>query len=326
MANQREYDRDRLLTEVAQLYYGEDRTQNEIAKVLGFDRTTVSRMLLEAKAKGIVSITIKRPLHFDEQLGAKMVATFGLTRADIVVTHDDTYEHVLQRVGEGGAVAFRRFVRPGVVLGITLGTTLSAIVNSLPAETVPNVRVVQLAGAVGASGPAYDSAVLVRRLSELLGATPYYLSAPLLVDSEQTAKLLLEHPNNKPTIAAGRSCDAILVGIGRTDARASTLYLGGHISLAELETLQANGAVGDALGHPFDVSGNAAGESFSRRLVNITRRELLGTPVRLGVAAGPAKALPLLGALRGGYLNNLVTDTATAHEVLRLHAGTEGSP
>ena len=319
MANQREYDRDRILTEVAQLYYEQNRTQSEIAKALGFDRTTVSRMLVEAKAKGIVSIAIRRPLHFDEQLGAKLMATFGLARADIVVTYDDNYEYMLKRVGEGGAIAFRRFVTPGAVLGITLGTTLSAMVDSFQAEAIPNVRVVQLAGAVGASGPAYDSAVLVRRLSELIGATPYYLSAPLLVDSEHTARLLLDHPNNKPTIAAGRNCDAILVGIGRTDARASTLYLGGHISLEELETLQAHGAVGDALGHPFDVDGSAAAESFSKRLVNISRRELLGTPVRLGVAAGAAKALPLLGALRGAYLNHLVTDTATANEVLRLH-------
>ena len=39
---------------------------------------------------------------------------------------------------------------------------------------------------------------------------------------------------------------------------------------------------------------------------------------RIGVAATAAKALPLYGALRGGYLNSLVTDEGAARRLLTL--------
>ncbi len=38
----------------------------------------------------------------------------------------------------------------------------------------------------------------------------------------------------------------------------------------------------------------------------------------VGVAGGEAKAEAILGALRGGYVNVLVTDDATARKVLAL--------
>ena len=41
-------------------------------------------------------------------------------------------------------------------------------------------------------------------------------------------------------------------------------------------------------------------------------------PVTIGVADGPAKVAPILGALRGGFVNTLVTDVRTAEAVLAL--------
>ena len=41
-------------------------------------------------------------------------------------------------------------------------------------------------------------------------------------------------------------------------------------------------------------------------------------PVRIGVAGGPAKIRPILGALRAGAVTTLVTDVATADAVAQL--------
>ena len=41
----------------------------------------------------------------------------------------------------------------------------------------------------------------------------------------------------------------------------------------------------------------------------------------IGIAGGPEKVAPLLGALRGGYINGLVTDEQTAQGLLRLDEG-----
>lgn len=48
------------MVNVARLYYEQNMTQNEIAKELGISRPLVSILLTEARACGIVAITINR--------------------------------------------------------------------------------------------------------------------------------------------------------------------------------------------------------------------------------------------------------------------------
>ncbi len=78
------------------------------------------------------------------------------------------------------------------------------------------------------------------------------------------------------------------------------------------------GAVGDVSGRHFDINGKEAKCDFHGRLVGIARKDLLAIPTRLGVAGDVAKAQAVLGALRGGYVNMLVTDSDTAAVVMAL--------
>jgi len=95
--------------------------------------------------------------------------------------------------------------------------------------------------------------------------------------------------------------------------------MGGHISLEELNALQASNAIGDACGHPFDLQGQDVAEEFNNRIVSISREALKAIPNRLAVAGGIAKAAAILGALRGGYITRLVTDHNTAQAILDLN-------
>ena len=56
--------------------------------------------------------------------------------------------------------------------------------------------------------------------------------------------------------------------------------------------------------------------------MGIDRPSLASIPIRLGVAGGQAKALPIVGACRAKYVNLLVTDEMAALSALR--AATEG--
>jgi DNA-binding transcriptional regulator LsrR (DeoR family) len=50
----------------------------------------------------------------------------------------------------------------------------------------------------------------------------------------------------------------------------------------------------------------------------LSLQELKHIPFVIGVAATAAKALPLYGALRGGYLHTLITDEAAAQGIIQL--------
>jgi DNA-binding transcriptional regulator LsrR (DeoR family) len=50
----------------------------------------------------------------------------------------------------------------------------------------------------------------------------------------------------------------------------------------------------------------------------ITLEELRKIPLRIGVTSGKEKAMPILGAINGKYINSLITDEETANELLKL--------
>jgi DNA-binding transcriptional regulator LsrR (DeoR family) len=78
------------------------------------------------------------------------------------------------------------------------------------------------------------------------------------------------------------------------------------------DELRAAGAVGDICLRYFDAEGAVVGSQFDDRVVGIAPDQFQAIPRRVGVAGGERKHDAILGALRGGWLNVLVTDVDTA--------------
>lgn len=69
-----------LLYAAAKLYYTEDATQAEVATQLGTSRATVSRLLAEAKRRGIVRIEVVQPAELTSgDLGDRVARALSLT-------------------------------------------------------------------------------------------------------------------------------------------------------------------------------------------------------------------------------------------------------
>ena len=76
--------------------------------------------------------------------------------------------------------------------------------------------------------------------------------------------------------------------------------------------------VGDINACIFDCSGQPVAGEYAERVVGLRLDEIKQIPYRIGVAATAMKALPIYGALRGGYLHTLITDETAARGVLGL--------
>lgn len=324
MQKWKEFDREQLIVDVAELYYEQKKTQQEISTIVGKTRPTVSKLLKEALVRRIVETRIRRPIHFDHGLESQLEDTFGLKEAKVFISRKNDYEHLRRYLGVVGASVLKSILHSGMSIGVTWGTTLQSIIDAMEEIPLANVKIVQIAGALGGHGAAFDAISLVQRLSEKLHAEPYYLNAPYLVENAEMAKSLLGNRSNRRVIDMGKECDVVLIGIGKLDPQTSTLYLGGHISLKELEALQKLNVIGDACGHPFDSDGRDVAEEFNNRILSISRKDLRAIPTRLAVAGGIAKAGPILGALLGGYIHQLVTDDTAAEAVLELNRGRKG--
>jgi DNA-binding transcriptional regulator LsrR (DeoR family) len=57
---------------------------------------------------------------------------------------------------------------------------------------------------------------------------------------------------------------------------------------------------------------------LTRKGSGLSLAEIHNIPFRIGVAATAVKALPIYGALRGGYLHALITDETAARGILAL--------
>jgi DNA-binding transcriptional regulator LsrR (DeoR family) len=76
--------------------------------------------------------------------------------------------------------------------------------------------------------------------------------------------------------------------------------------------------VGDILGQFFDAAGRVVPLPIHDRRIGIELSDLAQIPKVVGVAGGLHKVEAILGALRGGYLDVLVTNELAALRLLEL--------
>jgi deoxyribonucleoside regulator len=311
--------RDDLLADVAEMYYLEGKKQAEIAQHIGLTRSMVSRLLDEARSKGIIEFRILRPLSFDEGLAGKLIERFGVKSAHVVIMREAGSNRILRQVGAGAAQVLRRLLSHEMILGLAWGTFIRATVDAFELEEpLPGIRVVQLVGAGDSRINDYDGHALVQRMANLTGGEGIFLNAPILVNTEESAQSLMASKTIRETIQLARNADIALLGVGSTDPRYSTFYHSGYFSLAELSKLQSDGAVGNVCGMHFTLDGELTSLDLQHRLVTVSKEDLFKINTRFGVAGGIGKVKPIYGALRGGFINVLVTDNFAAMALLEL--------
>jgi DNA-binding transcriptional regulator LsrR (DeoR family) len=309
-------ERINLLADIAEMYFVEDKNQSEIASLVGMTRSNVSRLLKEARESGIVKIEINRPVKVDPALSQKMVECFNLMDAKIIeVTRQNQLLSILGKVAGDELV---KYLKPGNVLATAWGTAISATVDQLEkTSTIPNLKVVQMLGALGAHIKEYDGHAIVRRLEEKLNAYGVYFHAPFFVEDEKMAKVIMDSKSFQEPMKLAQEADVALLGVGSIEIEHSSYSLAGYLTQEEILSIQEKGAVGDVCAQFFNEHGNLIDHDFQKRMLGIPASVLKRIPIRIGVAGGLAKVMPIIGGLRGGFINILISDTATAVEVLK---------
>jgi len=304
--------RTSILADVAEMYYLEGKDQSDIALKVGVSRSMVSRMLTEARSRGIVEIKVIRPIHSDHELEEAIKTRFGIGSVFVVSMEDTKPEKMLVNLGRAAAEVLKEHLRADLVIGVAWGTAVSATVDAVQMMGEPSIKVIQLVGAQGARNVEYDGHAIVKRLAEKLGGEGYYINAPYLCQTPEIAQSMRETRGIKETIDMGKESQVALLGIGTTETEYSSLYLSGSLSEEELEVIRKNGIVGDIASNYFSMDGTPYHDGFLNRMITIKLEDLTRIPVRIGIAGGSAKVNAIIGALNSRLVNHLVTDSITA--------------
>jgi DNA-binding transcriptional regulator LsrR (DeoR family) len=308
-----------LLAKVASLYYEKNLTQAEIAQRLNISRPQVSRLLAEGREEGVIEIIIHHPAPKCTPLEQELLDRFTLKQAKILsIAGHLGYAQLVERLGVLAARHLEESLRDGMVIGISWNTGVYQVVNALRAARQKNVTVVQLTGTVGSINPIIDGPDLTRWLAQTLGGRYKYLSAPLLVDSAATREALLQNASIRETMALLDIMDMALLGVGSLSPALSSLLLAGYITETELREIIRQGGVGDICSHHYDLRGNILPLELHQRLIGVSLETLKKTPYVIGVGGGIDKASAVLGALRLGVIDCLVTDEMAAREVIKM--------
>lgn len=304
-----------LLIQVAQMYYAEGLSQEEISKKLQVSRSNISRMLKTCLEKKIVEIRINYTNSMEMYLQKAIKDKFGLEEM-IVVPAGFNLEETIINIGKSAAQYLESILADGKMLGVAWGTTIYYVVQAFNPVKKHNVDVVQLIGGTSSRDIKTDGLELTTNIAAKLSGSCYVFHAPLIVQSKVLRDLLLQEPDISAHFERFNHIDVALVGIGSSSIDVDALSKAGYINHEQSEKLIKMGVVGNVCGNQIDINGKLCDVELNDRTIGIDLQTLKKIPRVIGIAAGPEKVKPILGALRGKLINTLITDESTALTLL----------
>jgi deoxyribonucleoside regulator len=308
----------KMMLQAARLYYEDGLTQRQVADELGVSRPRVSRLLTGARAEGIVRIRIVDPFTTFDELGDRLVEAFGLEQAVITAGEGLSGGSLRRHIGLAAAEYLRNVLNDDLKVGIGWGRTLLAVIEALDIERRVGIHVFPLIGGLSQGAAAFQVNDLARRMAEAFGGNWQALYAPAFVTDLEAQDILLRHPDVRKAVESWDNLDMAVVGIGHSALQHhSSMFFGEYMGESLSQRLEEWNAVGDVCGRFFDIEGKQC--CLEAGVIGISLEQLKMLNRVVGIAGGEEKAAAILSALRGSYVNVLITDTVTARAVLEMH-------
>ena len=299
-----------LLLNIARKYYLEGDSQAEIADAVNFSRPSVSRLLTEARRRGIVQIQISHPLERLTRLENQLAETFGLTKVRVA---DSTYD--ASEVVRCAAALLVESCKEDSLITVSNGHCVAATVNAVPRMHWSKSQVVQMVGSLGRQHRISDSSEVCRRLAYRLGGSFHELPVPFFLSSGSIASQMRTEEPIATTLALGAGADVALIEVGAVHMnmnQAGEIYHSPELILQMART----GAVAHIVGHYVSQDGDHLVTPLCERAITVDLEQVKAIPMVIAVAWGQEKIQALKAVIKGRYISALVTDRTTAEELL----------
>jgi deoxyribonucleoside regulator len=310
---------ERDILKICYLYYREERTQEEISDFLGFSRFKISRILKEARKRGLVTISIKHPGVALTEKEAELAKRFFLKQAIVVRINAYSNKSPLDQVGEAGARYLRDIVSQHKIMGVTWGHSVYHVVSNLEPLDAPDLSLVQIGGGLGTIEGS-DNNMLTMTLGQKLGAKAFLIPAPVIVRNRSIRDTLFKEKKIQNTLSMARRADLVLFGVGIIGSE-GLLWKSGFLNKNDALKLEESGAVGAICGRFFDAEGRQCWSGLDDRTIGLNLEELRTIRKKICVASGQEKTEGILGALKSKLIDVLVTDENMADLLLSKDTG-----
>ena len=321
MAKTNDVENIRLIHKISSLYYNRGDSQQEISERLQISRPKVSRLLKRARELGIVQIIVDIPDNDHVGLEINLEKKFDLK--EVVIVETDVAESarpevdIKKALGFAAAKYLERTLSDGDIIGMSWGSTLMAMIESLPHISTNNVHVVQTLGGVGPAEAKDHAMDISRRLSRLLDARLTLLQIPGVASSPEIKNILLSDHRLLANLDLLSEIKKVFVGIGALKTNPILKRESNEIPDGILTEILHSKAVGDVGLNFYDIHGNEVDTGFKDLFIGMSLDDFRKVDNVVGIAGGAEKFEAIQGALRGRFLDVLITDYDTAVMLLK---------
>lgn len=298
---------------VAYYYYKINLTQAEIAKKMHMSRQRVNRILKEAVELGIVNISIEGLDESSIEIEMALEKKYNLSAAKAIKLAEG--EDIHEALGIEAGKYLESILTKGDVIGFSRGRSIYSMVKNLYRVRVPDLTVTQLFANENTNAFSQGDNI-VYQASRILNATPNMLYAPLVVKNKELRESICSDPFFIDAYNVLKTCKIAVVGIGTAKSQFQFMK---EVYKANFESYVSDwnkDVVGEICTYYYDANGKVVDAPFRDNIIAIDFDDYMQIPYRIGVVGSLTKANAIRAALKGGLINALIVDEATAKMLL----------
>ena len=297
------------------LYYIASNTQDEIARKLGISRQSAQRLVALAVSERLVKVRLDHPIGRCMELAEAVKDRFGLDYCEVCPSDPESTSETLGIANSAANELERYLVRKEpVIIALGTGEEMRATADQLRPMDCPQHKLVSLVGNIAPDGSAspWDA---VSRAADIVRAQHYPMPCSVYAPTKAERDSIKAQRHIRSVVELGRQADASFVGIGSM-VETAPIVRDGFATLPEMRAMMAVGAAGEILGWAYDDEGNIIkGLVNDRTLSSELERNPKGRFI--GVSMEPGRHRAILAALRGRFVNGLITNDAMAERILQ---------
>ena len=158
---------------------------------------------------------------------------------------------------------------------------------------------------------------IAQEFSRKFGGTYTQFLSPAVFSEQKAMEYFLKEKSISYIFDDFQKLDTLIMGIGIPQRVESTLVRAGYITGENLEAFARDGMAGDIALHFFDEDGNTEKfREFNDRVAGMPLEMVKKVRNRIGIAGGENRAEAIRGAIKGGYINMLITNIDAAERLL----------
>jgi len=298
----------------APAHYLHGETMEAIARRLGVSRSTVSRLLKQARESGLVEIRVRSPLEAPRLLAAQLRRQLHVTVHPVPVPEEASDVERLDLVAAAAADLIGARIGSHETVGIAWGSTVAAVSRHLTPKPTTGTMFVQLNGSgnTRTTGLGYASDIL-GRFGRAFAAQVQQFPVPAFFDDPATKTALWRERSMRRILDVQAAMDAVVFSVGAAQSSVpSHVYTGGYLEPSELAELSAQRVVGDVATVFYRADGSSADIALNARASGPALAQLAAVRRRICVVSGESKLASVRGALAAGLVTDRVIDEPTA--------------